>query len=77
MFLLIKDSKKVNCSNTPERNSYYCLEHIGQDVNLTFKLKEDMISFKVNQIVSSVNTMLYDVTIHDCFRDKYCRLRRS
>ena len=59
----------MNCSNTPERHSYYCKDHTGQDINLTFQINKSIISYKVNKIISKINTMLNDVTIHDYFRD--------
>ena len=61
------DSKNTNCSNTPVRNSYYCNQHLDQNVNFTFRLNETIISFKVNNIISSIHTILNDITIHDCF----------
>jgi hypothetical protein len=67
--IITTDSKKVNCSNSPERNSYYCKEHQGQDVNLTFKFNQDIISYKVNAIISNINKILDDIIIHDSFLD--------
>lgn len=49
--------------------SYYCKEHVGQDANLTFNLNQRIISFKVNNIVSTINTIQENVAIHDCFRN--------
>ena len=38
--------------------SYYCKEHQGQDINLTFKYNQDIISFKVTAIISNINKIL-------------------
>jgi hypothetical protein len=46
---------------------FYCNQHLDQNVNLTFKFHETIISFKVNNTISSIRTILNDITIHDCF----------
>ena len=68
-FQLIELSS-LNCPKTPERKSYYCADHQGDNVNLPFKIKKETVFFEISSIreTETYNKKDHDnYGIFDCF----------
>ena len=71
-FLKIGEHKIV-CPNTPERNSYYCKNHLNTNAQLQFNFKGNMVHYNIQEIVSKTKKHIEyndEINVEDCFVDK-------